>query len=364
MVMIPNTNRPLGSPTGSQVFPTLQGRGMPTPPIDPTINFPKPVPAPTVSPLDPNPALTQFFAGMVPATAANSQWPAGAPMGNPKAGVVGDTMPGNLFINPADPGKFFIKSNNDTGFWSFDPTNAVSAAPIKSAPTQAPASLPPVNLGSGGAPMLPPLAPPQQTGIGTSGNAVPPAMMGGAPAAPAAPAFDPIQFLQQLQSQAAPMANPIAGPNGPSPDAMPPPGVPAFSPPTGALPQVPVPTVQPPAPPSPTTTMGESVGAASPSVAPAAGGPSGGMSPALTPPTDNSSPIPFNPNLPTPAQSTLSPNASIEDFLGNLGGLQFGAQGILGVPGGPQRAPGVSEADFARQLISQGLLRGARPIAL
>lgn len=363
MVMIPRN--PDGTPARTGI-PSIDAR-MASPLAPPATPIPTQMPLPPMAAAsDPNPSLTAFFAAMQPAgTAPRDDWPTGA-----------GQMPGNLFVNPSQPGSFFIKSNADNGFWSFDPTNKVSAAPIKAAPPPMPASLPPVNLPSS-APMLPPVAslPP----------AAPPASLPAAPPPPALPAasplpFDPLAALAAIQSQASPMANPVAGPSLPNnvnqmatmPQVTPiDGGMPSPLAPVEPLPGAPAALPGNPQPgPVQTQTLGESIGqvpgaggGSAPGLAPGAGGGDAtGTAPGLAPPVDEGPQPVLKPNTPTPPTSTLGPNASVEDFLGNLGGLEFGAQGILGVPGGPQRATGQSEADFLRSLISQGLLRQRRPI--
>jgi len=222
---------------------------------------------------------------------------------------------------------------------------------------------------------LPPAAP--------SINAPPPqSALPPLPPPPPAPAFsDPIVNLQNMQAQASPQMSPLAPPVGLSAERGEIPASPLVNPlnantPSPLAPMEGVPATPQSVPgqitPVPTQTLSESViaptaggattiagpeGTQTPGLTPAAGGTSEAQAPSLAPPGDETGPqpIPFNPNTPVPATPSLAPGSSIEDFTGDLSKLQFGPEGILGVPGGPTRPKGQSEADFLRTLLSQGL---------
>jgi len=261
-----------------------------------------------------------------------------------------------------------------------------------------------------------PVLPPVSQNITPADLGIPPTPAAAAPATPPAPpvnepqatplppppppmpapsSFNPLQALASIQASAAPppMASPIAGNNSPLAPITPPnsanqmAATPQVSPLDAGLPSPLAPMSPPPGPPTAmpgnplpgpvqAQTLAEAVGgqpqanlpppgtasapAGTPGLSPQAGGDTTSIAPLLAPPGEEAGPqaIPFRPNTPTAATPNLSPNASIEDFMGNLGGLQFGAEGILGVPGGPKRATGQSEADFMRSLLSSGLLGG------
>lgn len=328
----------------------------------------------------------------------------GLPPGMDTMPATGMTPTGNfwqgqeLFTNTNSPGLQFIPSSDKTSFFAVDPgTAALPVAPLAPPQTASlPPSLspPPMTVPQGevlppvaSAPpppnILPPVNAPAEAPLPPPSAPAPAAPAASAPPAPQSmpPEFNPLASLAAIQSQAAPMANPVAGPTPPN-SANQMPALPQATPIDGgsasplsplAPPAIGAPNTMPGSPqPGPVVpqTLGESVGGQMPSTAAPAGTPglaaggdagvSPGMAPGLAPPTEEAGPsaIPFKPNAPTPGTPNLGANASIEDFMGSLGGLEFGPGGILGVPGGQKRAAGQSEADFLRGLMSQGLMGG------
>lgn len=281
--------------------------------------------------------------------------------------------------------------------------------PVTASPLAPPAQLPPE------------FAPPQLTAIPPVTN-ITPADMGAPPPVPAtapsvnAPppkqilpppppeppvtgfAADPVARLLDMQAQATPnMGSPLAPPGLANEQGAPPPSTPLIHNldtgiPSPLAPMTNVPATAPSVPgqitPAPTQTVQETVGGTvpqggavtptaapvgeegipgtmtgtqAPGITPAAGGPSSAQAPGLAPPgeMEGPRPIPFNPNTPSPAAPNFGSGMSIEDFLGDMSRFQFGPEGILGVPGGPSRKSGQTEADFLRSLLNQGLFGGA-----
>lgn len=249
---------------------------------------------------------------------------------------------------------------------------------VPPAPDPVPSPVPPA-LAPPPAAVLPPVTPPPQPQ--PSVNLAPPPPPPPPPEAPITAFANPIQNLQNLQAQSSPLAPPQAAPAPPvgMPDIPPPmPGMqnmpitaPSITtlPGTGGAPVAPqtigesiasvaqdiTPPVQTGDAVGNTGIPGTTTGTGMQGLAPAAGGPSSTEFSPLAPPTDEGpKSIQFKPNIPRPVAPSLIGN-DVEGFLGDLSQMQFGPGGILGAPGGQRRAQGQTEADFLKQLLSQGL---------